>query len=74
MVKGFCLLIERDNGFHDLWVVVPVLILKEVTCEFVNFHLTSSLSKSYNSLDLSTFNETFNTLQWLVSHGIDLSA
>jgi len=30
--ERFSLLIKADDGFHDLWIVMPVLILQEVSC------------------------------------------
>ena len=74
MVIRLCLLIERDDGLHDLRIVVPVLILQEVTSKLVDLNLTSSLSESNDSLDLSALDQALDTLERLISHGIDLGS
>lgn len=71
MVKGFGFLIKTYDGFHDLWVVVPVLVLQEVTRKFVNFSLTCCLCEANDGFDFAGFDQALDTLHFFVGHGVD---
>lgn len=53
---------------------MPVLILQEVTSKLVDLNLTGSLSESDDSLNLTALDQAFDTLERLISHGIDLGS
>ena len=53
---------------------MPVLILQEVTCKLVDLNLTGSLCESDDSLDLTALDQALDTLERLISHGINLGS
>lgn len=72
--ERFGLLVEANDGLHDLGVVVPVLVLEEVPRQNIDLGLSRILSKANYLLYISALQKATHALELFVRRGVELCA